>query len=61
MGDEGDYWRDVKEARQRKRAEHGQPCPECVRLLPRANPSILLPGQTCRIHRWRDQRPRVAP
>jgi len=35
---------------------HGVACPDCVRLLPKANPSILLPQQRCRIHGYRDQR-----
>lgn len=56
MGDEGDFWREVREARRKERSEHGKPCPECVAKLPKANPSILLPGQRCRIHGYRDPR-----
>lgn len=56
MSDEGDFWRDVRAARRDKRERLGVPCPECVRLLPRASPTILMPGQSCRIHKFRDPR-----
>ena len=39
------------------RAMFGVPCPECVSKLPRAQPSVLLPQQICRIHKHRDSRP----
>ena len=53
MGDMGDMWNEVKKDRQRKREKYGKPCPECQRLLPKAHPSILLPGQRCRIHGYK--------
>jgi hypothetical protein len=56
MGDEGEFWRDVKEHRREQRAKHGAPCPECIAKLPKANPTILLPGQRCRIHGYKDKR-----
>jgi hypothetical protein len=56
MGDEGDFWKDVREHRKHQRATLGVPCPECVRLLPKACPTILLPQQRCRIHGYRDPR-----
>lgn len=59
MSDEGEFWKDVREARKQVRAKHGVPCPECVSKLPKAFPSILLPGQRCRIHGYRDPRPRT--
>lgn len=58
MSDYGDQCRDLKEAKRRVRAKHGVPCPECVKKLPRANPTLLLPQQTCKIHKYRDPRPR---
>lgn len=58
MGDEGEYWRDVKADRKERRDRLGVECPECIRLLPKASPTILLPGQRCRIHGYRDPRPR---
>lgn len=50
MGDQAEIWRSVKDRNKRLRAQHGQPCPKCVELLPKACPTILLPKQTCKIH-----------
>jgi hypothetical protein len=60
MSDYGDLCRDIRNARAEARAKHGVPCPECVAKLPKACPSILLPQQRCRIHGYRDPRPRTA-
>lgn len=57
--DYGDLCRDIRDARRDARLKHGVPCPECVRLLPKANPTILLPSQRCKIHKYRDPRPRT--
>jgi len=53
----GEMYSDIREFQRQLRAKYGLPCPECVRLLPRAHPTILLPQRTCRIHRYRDPRP----
>jgi len=47
------------ELRKLLRARYGKPCPECVRLLPKAHPTILLPRQRCRIHKYHDLRPEL--
>lgn len=57
MSDYGDQCRELRDAKRRVRAKHGVPCPECVEKLPRADPTILLPGQKCKIHGYRDPRP----
>jgi len=57
--DFGEMCRDIKEARRVTRAKFGVSCPECVVKLPKAHPSLLLPQQTCRIHGYRDPRPRT--
>ena len=49
----------MKDHKKRLRAKYGIPCPECQRLLPKAHPSILLPQQVCRIHGYRDPRPKL--
>jgi hypothetical protein len=61
MGDMGDHFNDIKDARREIRAQLGVECPECKRLLPKANATILLPGQRCarRGHEYRDQRQRM--
>jgi hypothetical protein len=49
----------MKDHKRLLRAKYGIPCPECQRLLPKAHPSILLPQQVCRIHKYRDQRTKL--
>ena len=58
--DYGDQCRDLREARSEARRLHGVACPVCREKLPKACPSILLPQQRCRIHGYRDPRPRTA-
>lgn len=55
-GDEGDYWRDVKEARRRERDKHGIECVGCMAKEPNRNPTILMPQQKCRVCGYRDPR-----
>jgi len=60
MGDMGDDFRHFREQKKAARDKFGVNCPECVRLLPKAHPSILLPSQRCKIHKYyRDPRPRT--
>jgi hypothetical protein len=59
-GDEGDFWRDVKAARKAERDRLGVECPRCKEVRPRAYPSILMPGQVCKVDRYRDPRQRDA-
>lgn len=58
MGDMADDFRAMKEAAKARKAALGVPCPECIRLLPKADPTILLPGWRCqrRGHRYTDPR-----
>ena len=60
MSDMGDTFRDWKEAKRKLREAHGIPCPECRRLQPRRDATILLPGQRCRVDKYRDPRPRIS-
>lgn len=57
MGDMGDYFNDLREARKERRARLGVNCPRCAEVRPKAHPSILLPGQRCRVDGYRDPRP----
>ena len=59
MSETTDTFGAIKGHKKRLRAKFGAPCPECARLLPKANPSILLPQQVCRIHKYRDPRPEL--
>jgi hypothetical protein len=59
MGDTGDFFNDIKEARRAARAKWGVPCPMCAIRRPKAHPSILLPDQRCKVDGYRDPRPRT--
>ena len=52
-----EVYRALDQRRKEIRRLRGVPCPVCVEKLPRAHPTILLPGQRCRIHNYRDSRP----
>jgi hypothetical protein len=55
----GELWRDLKDMRRERRARYGMPCPRCKEVRPKANATILLPGQRCKVDGYRDTRPRV--
>lgn len=57
MGDMGDLFRDLREDRRERRRTLGVNCPRCAEVRPKAHPSILLPGQRCRVDGYRDPRP----
>tara|TARA_R110000868_G_scaffold349032_1_gene610340 strand:- start:352 stop:606 length:255 start_codon:yes stop_codon:yes gene_type:complete len=57
MGDTGEDFKAWKEHKRDMRNKYGVKCPKCLELLPKANPSILLPQQRCKIHNYRDARP----
>ena len=56
MGDVGDYWNDHREYKREQRKKHGVPCPQCPLWRPKAQPSILLPGQRCKVDGYVDPR-----
>lgn len=59
MSDYADMCAQMRAYRKEMRAKYGIPCPECLRLLPKANPTILLPQQRCKIHGYKDNRDRI--
>lgn len=59
MGDMGEIYRDMRDYKRHLRAEHGVACPQCNVKQPRRNPTILLPGQRCKVDGYRDPRPRL--
>jgi hypothetical protein len=59
MTDTIDTFRALKDHRKALRAKYGVPCPECQRLLPKAQPKILLPQEYCRMHKFTDPRPEL--
>lgn len=55
----GDMWRSWKDGQRNLRRVHGVNCPDCTKGRPKAHPSILLPGQRCKVDGYRDTRPRL--
>lgn len=55
-----EIFKQIKAAGVALKAKYGRPCPECRVKLPKAHPTILMPGQRCRIHNYTDPRPRLA-
>lgn len=56
MGDMGDYFNDRKNHRARMRSVYGINCPRCAIGRPKTQPSILLPGQRCKVDGYQDPR-----
>lgn len=56
MGDVAEYWRDHKNRLKERRRRFGINCPKCSEVRPRTNPSILLPGQRCKVDGYQDPR-----
>ena len=54
-----EFYKSLRDAAREARRKHGIPCPVCVTKLPKAAPKILLPGQWCHGHHYRDPRPRT--
>jgi hypothetical protein len=60
MGDMGDMYRDMKEMQKLERERLGVRCSKCISEQPRRQPTILLPGRVCKVHKpwYRDPRPK---
>lgn len=56
MGDMAEVFNAMNSHKKKVRAKYGVPCPECVVKLPRTNPSLLIPQQICKIHKYKDPR-----
>lgn len=54
----GGFYNDVREARRDLRDRLGVDCPNCRLKQPKRTPSILLPGQRCKVDGYCDPRPR---
>jgi hypothetical protein len=58
MGDMAELFNDMKDERRRYRREFGVSCPMCNVKQPKRIPTILLPGQRCKVDGYRDPRSR---
>lgn len=59
MGDMADMYRAMNERKRQFRQEQGINCWLCEELYPKRNPTVLLPGRTCKVCGYKDQRPWV--
>lgn len=61
MGDAIDDYRALKQFRRLRRERFGVPCPRCQAEQPKRQPTILEPGDRCRVHRpaYVDPRPEL--
>lgn len=57
MGDMGELYNDWKAHKKALRASYGRRCPHCTLLQPKREPTVLLPGQRCKVDGYRDPRP----
>jgi hypothetical protein len=57
MSEMGEIYGALREERRRLRAAFGVSCPHCRDNQPRRDPSILLPGQKCKVDGYVDPRP----
>jgi hypothetical protein len=60
VSDDNEF-RAMADLRKLRRERFGVPCPKCASDQPRRQPTILLPGASCRVHSppYRDTRPRL--
>jgi hypothetical protein len=56
MSDVGEAFKALKDHKREMRAKHGVECPQCKVNRPKANATILLPQQRCRVDGYRDPR-----
>ena len=59
MSDAIEGYKDLASHRKALRAKYGMECPYCRKDRPKANATILLPQQRCRIDGYRDPRPEL--
>lgn len=61
MSEQGDLWREHREAVRAERRRLGIDCPGCPKVQPKRIPTLLMPGQRCRVCGYTDPRPRSSP
>lgn len=59
MSDAIEGYQAMSDHRKALRKKYGTACPQCAVKRPKANPSILLPQQRCRVDGYRDPRPEL--
>jgi len=56
MGDVGELWNSVKDAKRAYKKEWGIDCPGCIDRHPKRIPTRMTPGGTCKVCRYQDHR-----
>jgi hypothetical protein len=56
MGETGEYWKEHREYRKSQRSLHGNDCLGCKANYPNRIPTLLMPGQTCRVCGYKRER-----
>jgi hypothetical protein len=59
MGDMAEAFRDLRDHKKALRQRYGVLCPQCQIVRPKAHPTILMPGQKCKVDGYRDARPHL--
>lgn len=50
------HFEGYKEEKRARRRKFGIPCPLCQNNRPRASPTLMMPGQKCKIDGYKDNR-----
>lgn len=56
MGDMAEYFNDMRDHKKALRQRYGVLCPQCQIVRPKAHPTILMPGQKCKVDGYKDSR-----
>ena len=59
MIDYGDMCHEIRDRKRELKDKFGVDCPGCRKKEPKRTPTILLPGQRCKVCGYRDPRPRT--
>ena len=59
MSDMVEGFRMLKDHKKALRVKYGVACPQCKVVRPRANATILMPQQRCKVDGYRDPRPEL--
>lgn len=58
-GDIGDIFNALRDERRAIRWKFGETCPQCRDKQPKREPTLMLPGQKCKVDGHRDHRNRL--
>lgn len=56
MGDVGDVFNNLRNKKRQMRAKWGLNCVGCPKVQPKRTPTILVPGQRCKVCGYTDPR-----